>query len=135
MKPLLEDTHDAKTVYVAESSIPGAAEGVFLRRDLTKGSLAAIYNGVRMTTREARKRKEDRKSMYRIHGWGDTVLNVPPAFVDTRNYSASIGHKVNHAKVPNSEFRFLWHPRFGQMNIGTREHVRCSYMFLKGLSE
>ena len=32
-------------------------EGVFLRRDLSKGSLAAIYNGVRMTTREARKRK------------------------------------------------------------------------------
>ena len=110
-KPLLEDIHDAKTVYVAESSIPGAAEGVFLRRDLSKGSLAAIYNGVRMTTREARKRKEDRKSMYRIHGWGDTVLNVPPAYVDTRNYSASLGHKVNHAKVPNSEFRFLWHPR------------------------
>ena len=47
-KPLLEDVHDAKTVYVAESSIPGAAEGVFLRRDLGKGSLAAIYNGVRM---------------------------------------------------------------------------------------
>ena len=79
--------------------------------------------------------------MYRIHGWGDTVLNVPPAYVDTRNYSASLGHKVffvdtpsffftlvaflhlvpfltlghkvNHAKEPNSEFRFLWHPRFG----------------------
>ena len=47
-KPLLEDVHDAKTVYVAESSIPGAAEGVFLRRDLDKGSLAAIYNGVRI---------------------------------------------------------------------------------------
>ena len=47
-KPLLEDVHDAKTVYVAESSIPGAAEGVFLRRDLGKGSLAAIYNGVRI---------------------------------------------------------------------------------------
>ena len=112
-KPLLEDIHDAKTVYVAESSIPGAADGVFLRRDLTNGSLAAIYNGVRMTSREARKRKEDRKSVYRIHGWGDTVLNVPPAFVDTSNYSASLGHKVNHAKKPNSEFRFLWHPRFG----------------------
>ena len=112
-KPMLEDIHDAKTVYVAESSISGASEGVFLRRDLSKGSLAAIYNGVRMTTREARRRKEDRKSVYRIHGWGDTVLNVPPAYVDTGNYSASLGHKVNHAKVPNSEFRFLWHPRFG----------------------
>ena len=50
---------------------------------------------VRMTTREARKRKEDRKSQYRIHGWGDMVLNVPPAFVDTRNYTASLGHKVS----------------------------------------
>ena len=49
-KPLLEDVHDAKTVYVAESSIPGAAEGVFLRRDLGKGSLAAIYNGVRIVS-------------------------------------------------------------------------------------
>ena len=48
-----------------------------------------------MTTREARKRKEDRKSQYRIHGWGDMVLNVPPAFVDTRNYTASLGHKVS----------------------------------------
>ena len=49
-KPLLEDVHDAKTVYVAESSIPGAAEGVFLSRDLGKGSLAAIYNGVRIVS-------------------------------------------------------------------------------------
>ena len=48
-----------------------------------------------MTTREARKRKKDRKSQYRIHGWGDMVLNVPPAFVDTRNYTASLGHKVS----------------------------------------
>ena len=32
---------------------------------------------VRMRTREARLRKEDRRSVYRIQGWGDTVLNIP----------------------------------------------------------
>ena len=43
-KPLLEDVHDAKTVYVAESSIPGAAEGVFLRYGYGMGSLAMFTN-------------------------------------------------------------------------------------------
>ena len=31
------------------------------------------------------------------------------------NYSATLGHKANHAKDPNSEFRFLRHPRFGEV--------------------
>ena len=32
--------------YLAESVIPGANQGVFLRRDLKEGSLATLYNGV-----------------------------------------------------------------------------------------
>lgn len=113
--PMVEDAYDARTVYIAESSIPGAHEGVFLRRDLARGTLAATYNGVRMPLREARRSREERRSMYKVQGWGDTVLNVPQAFTSTANYSATLGHKVNHAREANAEFQLLEHPRFGEV--------------------
>jgi hypothetical protein len=79
--------------------------------DITSVTPPKLTLQVRMSGREARLRREDRKSVYRIHGWGDTVLNIPPAAATLANYSATLGHKANHAKKPNSEFRFLQHPR------------------------
>ena len=46
-EPLLEDPYEEKTVYVAESALDNAGEGLFLRRDLVIGEMAALYNGVR----------------------------------------------------------------------------------------
>ena len=113
--PHLADPFEEKTVYVAQSGLEGAGEGLFLRRDVQEGDLVSLYNGVRMTEQEARLRKEDRRSPYRIHGWDGKILNIPPGLHFTENYSASSAHKANHAKKANSEFRNLQHPRFGKI--------------------
>jgi hypothetical protein len=113
--PLLEDPFEQKTVYVAESALENAGEGLFLRRDLASGDLAALYNGVRMSESEARIRKDDRRSPYRIHGWNSDVLNIPTSSQDTETYCATLGHKANHAKKANSEYRYVHHPRFGEI--------------------
>ena len=110
-QPRLEDPYEQRMVYVAESMIPGAGEGVFLRRDVKPGDLVSIYNGVRMTEQESRLRKEDRRSVYRIHGQAGEILNIPTWAQSLDNYTASLGHKVNHDKKANAEFRFLDHPR------------------------
>ena len=113
--PHLPDPFEERTVYVAQSGIEGAGEGLFLRRDVRAGDLVALYNGVRMTEQEARLRKEDRRSPYRIHGWDGQILNIPPGLHFTENYAATSAHKANHAKKANSEFRNLQHPRFGKI--------------------
>ena len=110
-QPRLEDPYERKAVYVAESLIEGAGEGVFLRRDAGPGDLLAVYNGVRMTEQESRLRREDRRSVYRIHGRAGDILNIPAWAQSLDNYTASLAHKVNHDKKPNAEFRFLDHPR------------------------
>ena len=110
-QPKLEDPYERKTAYVAESMIPGAGEGVFLRRDARSGDLVAIYNGVRMSEQESKLRKEDRRSVYRIHGQAGDILNIPTWAQSLHNYTASLGHKANHDKKANAEFRFLDHPR------------------------
>ena len=113
--PSLTDPFEEKTVYVAQSGIENAGEGLFLRRDVQDGDLVAFYNGVRMSEGEARVRKEDRRSPYRIHGWDGEILNIPLGQHFIENYSASSAHKANHAKKANSEFRNLQHPRFGKI--------------------
>ena len=114
-EPRLADPFEEKTVYVAQSGIENGGEGLFLRRNVQEGDLVAYYNGVRMTEQEARLRKEDRRSPYRIHGWDGEILNIPVGQQFTENYSASSAHKANHAKKANSEFRNLQHPRFGKI--------------------
>jgi len=113
--PLLEDPYEQKTVYVAESALEKAGEGLFLRRDLVRGELAALYNGVRMSESEARIRKDDRRSPYRIQGWRNDVLNIPTLSQDTSRYTATLGHKANHEKKANAEYRYVHHPRFGEI--------------------
>jgi len=113
--PLLEDPFEQKNVYIAESLLAKAGEGLFLRKDLKIGDLAALYNGVRMSETEARLRKEDRRSPYRIHGWRNDILNIPKVAQNTQNYTATLGHKANHAKKANAEYRYVQHPRFGEI--------------------
>ena len=113
--PLLEDPYEQRTVYVAESGQAGAGEGLFLKRDLAPGDLAALYNGARLSESESRLRAEDRRSPYRLQGWAGTVLNIPPTARLTSQYRASLAHKANHDKRPNAEYRLLEHPRWGRI--------------------
>ena len=50
-----------------------------------------------------------------IHGWRNDILNIPKAAQNTQNYTATLGHKANHAKKANAEYRYVQHPRFGEI--------------------
>ena len=43
----LADPYDAKNVYVKESGVPFAGEGLYARRYLKAGDLVCLFNGVR----------------------------------------------------------------------------------------
>ena len=46
--PLVEDPYESETVFVSASRVSGdAGEGLFARRDISKGQLVALFNGVR----------------------------------------------------------------------------------------
>ena len=113
--PLLEDPYEQKRVYVAESIIQNAGEGLFLRQNAAAGDLVAIYNGVRMSEHESKLRKEDRRSHYRVFGRNGEIMNIPANLQSTETYRASLAHKANHVKDANAEFGPLDHPRFGEI--------------------
>jgi len=114
-QPLVPDIFEEQRVYVAESVLANAGFGLFARRDFVAGDLLSFYNGVRLSDHESRLRKEHRRSTYRIQGWGDTILDIPKVYTNLRNYTATLGHKINHSKKNNAEFSLYKHPRFGEI--------------------
>ena len=45
--PLVPDPYETSMVEVRQSSVPGAEEGLFARRDVVPDTVLAFYNGVR----------------------------------------------------------------------------------------
>jgi len=138
---LLPDPYETQWAYVRSSKIRGAKEGLFARRDMPSDFVVAFYNGVRLTTEEADKCKEDwEANAYKILDMrGETfscqystrkrretfslgkdlesgeegVLDIPLEYVATKRYKASLAHKANHSFTPNARFSLFDHPRFG----------------------
>ncbi len=46
--PMLRDPYEDERVEVAQSKLPQAGEGLFAKKDLKAGELAALYNGIRL---------------------------------------------------------------------------------------
>ena len=58
----------------------------------------------------------------------DQFLDIPAKFADWKNYKASSGHKVNHAKTPNAAYTECEHPIFGKILC---LYVKEVFFFLK----
>ncbi|XP_034036893.1 histone-lysine N-methyltransferase SETD7 isoform X2 [Thalassophryne amazonica] len=106
---LLPDPYESQRVFVADSLIKGAGQGLFAQTDADADSVMAFYNGVRITHSEVDSRD------WALNGNTisldeDTVIDVPQPFDQTGRYCASLGHKANHSFTPNCKFV---HPRFG----------------------
>ncbi|XP_041041223.1 histone-lysine N-methyltransferase SETD7 isoform X3 [Carcharodon carcharias] len=109
---LLPDPYENERVYVAESLIPNAGEGLFAKVAAEPDTVMAFYNGMRLTHEEVDSRD------WSINGNtisldGDTVLDVPEPYNSTKRYCASLGHKANHSFTPNCSYATFIHPRFG----------------------
>uniref|UniRef100_A0A8C6TLJ4 Histone-lysine N-methyltransferase SETD7 n=1 Tax=Neogobius melanostomus TaxID=47308 RepID=A0A8C6TLJ4_9GOBI len=111
---LLPDPYESQSVYVADSLIEGAGEGLFTKTDADANTVMAFYNGVRITHSEVDSRD------WALNGNTisldeDTVIDVPQPFDRTDQYSASLGHKANHSFSPNCKYDPYVHPRFGSI--------------------
>ncbi|XP_004073641.1 histone-lysine N-methyltransferase SETD7 [Oryzias latipes] len=111
---LLPDPYESQRVFVADSKIKGAGQGLFAKKDSEPGTVMAFYNGVRITHSEVDSRD------WALNGNTisldeDTVIDVPKPFDQTERYCASLGHKANHSFTPNCKYDPFVHPRFGQI--------------------
>ena len=132
-QPLIPDHYEQDRVYVAQSLIPNAGEGLFARIDLSEGEIASFYNGIHLSHQEVDSRN-----------WvlnGNTisldeniVIDVPKECSCTNAYCASLGHKANHLADPNCKYDSFAHPRFGNIKcirtlhpVRAGEELTCDY--------
>ena len=47
-QPLVSDPYEERTVEVRDSGVGGGGEGLYVKRNIAKGELIALYNGVRI---------------------------------------------------------------------------------------
>ncbi|XP_054648524.1 histone-lysine N-methyltransferase SETD7 [Dunckerocampus dactyliophorus] len=111
---LLPDPYENQRVFVADSMIEGAGQGLFAKTDAERATVMAFYNGVRITHSEVDKRDWSLNGNT-ISLDEDTVIDVPQPFDQTERYCASLGHKANHSFTPNCKYDVCVHPRFGSI--------------------
>lgn len=109
---LLPDLYESERVYVAESLISGAGEGLFSKITVGANTVMSFYNGVRITHQEVDGRD------WALNGNTlsldeETVIDVPEPYNHVSKYCASLGHKANHSFTPNCIYDLFMHPRFG----------------------
>ena len=119
-EPLLRDVYESKMVSVKRSSVAKAGDGVFVNKYVAKNTVVSYFNGVRLSKSEVFSWNPFRKtSVYLVElgdeNGDDIFLDVPEEFSDWKKYQATAGHKVNHAKSPNSAYTECQHPRFGKI--------------------
>ena len=112
--PLVPDAYEQDRVYVAQSLISGAGEGLFARRDLSPGEVASFYNGLRVTHVEVDAR-DWTLNQNTLSLDEETVIDVPQSASSLDVYCASLGHKANHSHNPTCEYAPFCHPRFGNI--------------------
>ncbi|XP_075471127.1 histone-lysine N-methyltransferase SETD7 isoform X2 [Ascaphus truei] len=111
-QPLLPDPYESERVYIADSLISSAGEGLYAKTAVGPHTVMSFYNGVRITHQEV----DDRD--WALNGStisldDETVLDVPEPYKITTKYCASLGHKANHSFTPNCIYDTFVHPRFG----------------------
>ncbi|MBN3290681.1 SETD7 methyltransferase, partial [Polypterus senegalus] len=109
---LLPDPYETMRVYVADSLISNAGEGLFAKTSAESNTVLAFYNGIRITHQEVDGRDWSLNGNT-ISLDEDTVLDVPEPYNNIRKYCASLGHKANHSFTPNCMYDTYVHPRFG----------------------
>lgn len=112
--PLMRDPYEEKTVFAAPSRIHNAGEGLFAKRDLNPGELAAFYNGIRLSHEVVDGRHWNANGNC-ISLDKDSVIDVPEDMSSTSQYCASLGHKANHSFDPNARYAPCEHPCFGRI--------------------
>ena len=85
---------------------------MFLKRHIEKQTVVAFYNGVRLEGLEPEDASWDERS-YRISLSNETRMDIPEDMRDTKQYKATLAHKIQHSFDANCEFWEYWHPVHG----------------------
>ena len=109
--PQVPDPYEELFVFVDQSTIPDAGEGLFAKLDVEESTVISFYNGVRYDTCDTTLQFDN--SPYKISFTEDYDLDIPVTMVNLEKYRATLGHKVCHSFTPNCEFDNFQHPRFG----------------------
>ena len=122
LHPLLPDPYEQHCCIVQPSSLgPQAGEGLFARTDLAAGTVVSFYNGVKQWERQTERRHWDLNgNAIALDEAAGVDIDVPPPYSSLACYSATLGHKANHAfdeARQNAEYGHFLHPRFG--------HIKC----------
>ena len=99
-RPGLMDPHDRKNVFIGQSALTFAGEGMFARRDIPAHVMFVSYAGLYVYDENAiyhknmtdLEREDAHKNM--INFDDEIDLNVDPWMSHVENYRASLGHKV-----------------------------------------
>ncbi len=89
--PLVPDPYEDLFVFVDDSTIPEAGEGLFAKNDLEVATVIAFYNGIRF---EAKTTPPYEDSPYKLTLNKQWDIDIPPQMADLDNYCATLGHKV-----------------------------------------
>ena len=144
-RPLETDLYEERTVRVAESSVPGAGEGLFARRRLSSGDLVCLFSGSKIykdNTRRSLQFGDEEWSDFRITLDKSVDLDIGPEYRSCHQYRATLGHKAcHHFQLRNSAFQEFEHPRFGRImsivavrDIEEDEEIFVSYNYSLPLS-
>lgn len=106
------DPHERRSVYIGDSTIPGAGEGIFAKRRFQPFELISYFGGLKtfkenflfknMTDSEL----EDAGSYFYNFGvncpphWNiniNLVIDTPHPYRSIVQYRTTLGHKINHA--------------------------------------
>ena len=108
-RPLLRDPYEQQTIYIGSSEIhPEAGEGLFAKRNLPKGTLIALFNGVRKRDING---LPSATSAYKICFVRGVDLDIPQYYISAKKYCATLAHKACHSFTPNAGFYIFEHPR------------------------
>jgi len=114
--PLLKDPYEEKMVFVKQSLVEGAQEGLFSRQAVKANTIMAFYNGIRRKkTTNSKQTWQLEANAYKIFDPNDKdgVVDILEKYHPYANYCASLAHKTNHSFIPNCEFSEFNHPRWG----------------------
>lgn len=134
--PFLRDQYEQEQVYVRQSGIPYAGEGLYAKHDIEEGALIALFNGVKIREVHGTRGITSKFTDYKIGLTGEVCLDIPKVYESIEKYRSTLAHKCCHSFSPNAGFADLYHPRFGHImsvvakrNIRRTEEVLVSYNY------
>ena len=80
------------------STITGAGDGVFLKKDAPKGTIVALFNGIHITLEDTFRNADMKASVHKMwNDWeSDEMVYIPSSMISLQAYDASLGMLIDH---------------------------------------